>query len=51
MTEDIRAVIQSMIDTEAAGWDAKDREPFLSMTHLKLAWPFAPTPDAHDPAE
>lgn len=43
--------IQDMVDLETRGWDAKDPEPFLSIIHPDLAWPFPPTAQAHDPID
>jgi hypothetical protein len=51
MTTEIRALIQRMGDYETLGWDTKDPEPFLSMIHPDMAWPFAPNADAHDPVD
>ena len=51
MTEDIRRLIQQMVDDETKGWDNKDPEPFLAMIHPDMAWPFAPDADAHDPVD
>ncbi len=43
--------IQEMVDLETKGWDTKDPDPFLSMIHPDLAWPFPPTADSHDPID
>ncbi len=43
--------IQEMVDLETNGWDTKDPEPFLSMIHPDMAWPFPPTADSHDPVD
>ena len=40
-----------MVDDETRGWDTKNPDPFLSMVHLDMAWPFAPHADAHDPVD
>ena len=40
-----------MVDYETLGWDTKNPEPFLSMIHPDMAWPFAPNADAHDPID
>ena len=51
MSDATRRTIQAMVDLETRGWDAKDPEPFLSMIHPDLAWPWPPHADAHDPAD
>jgi len=51
MTAEVRDLIQRMVDHETLGWDTKDPEPFLSMIHPDMAWPFAPNADAHDPID
>ncbi len=40
-----------MVDIETRGWDMKDPEPFLSMIHQDMAWPWPPAADAHDPID
>ncbi|RWI13532.1 hypothetical protein [Mesorhizobium sp.] len=40
-----------LVDAETKGWDEKNIEPFLSMIHPDMAWPFAPNADAHDPID
>jgi ketosteroid isomerase-like protein len=47
----IEKIIQEMVDIETRGWDAKDPEPFLSMIHPDMAWPWPPTANSHDPID
>jgi hypothetical protein len=47
--EDIKKTIQSLVDLETQGWNEKNPEPFLSIIHPDMAWPWPPTSDAHDP--
>jgi ketosteroid isomerase-like protein len=51
MTNTIQRQIQALVDLETKGWDTKDPEPFLSMIHPDMAWPWPPTSIAHDPAD
>lgn len=51
MSSAVAKKIQEMVDLETKGWDTKDPEPFLSMIHPDMAWPFPPTADAHDPID
>ena len=48
--DDVKALIQSLVDKETRGWDAKDPEPFLSIIHPDMVWPWPPDGGAHDPA-
>ena len=43
--------VQAMVDLETEGWNTKNPDLFLSIIHPDMAWPWPPTPDAHDPAE
>ncbi len=43
--------IQEMVDLETKGWDTKNPDPFLSMIHPDMAWPWPPTADSHDPID
>lgn len=51
MNTAIEKIIQEMVDIETRGWDAKDPEPFLSMIHPDMAWPWPPTANSHDPID
>lgn len=51
MAAEVHDLIRRMVDHETLGWDTKDPEPFLSMIHPDMAWPFAPNADAHDPVD
>lgn len=44
MSTQVREIVQKLVDAETKGWDEKNIEPFLSMIHPDMAWPFAPTP-------
>jgi hypothetical protein len=49
--EDIKQVIQALVDLETRGWDTKNPDLFLSIIHPDMVWPWPPHADAHDPAE
>ena len=51
MSAEVANKIQEMVDLETKGWDTKDPEPFLSMIHPDMAWPFPRTADSHDPVD
>lgn len=51
MYTEISDTIQEMVDLETEGWDTKNIEPFLSMIHPDMAWPWPPTADAYDPVD
>ena len=51
MNTSIVKKIQEMVDLETQGWDTKNPDPFLSMIHPDMAWPWPPTADAHDPID
>ncbi|HEY9162317.1 MAG TPA: hypothetical protein VIS94_14670 [Desulfomonilia bacterium] len=51
MNTAIEKIIQEMVDIETRGWDTKDPEPFLSMIHPDMAWPWPPTANSHDPID
>jgi ketosteroid isomerase-like protein len=48
--EDVKKIIQDLVDLETRGWDAKDPEPFLSIIHHDIVWAWPPHEKAHDPA-
>jgi ketosteroid isomerase-like protein len=47
--ESVRREIQRLVDLETEGWNAKDPEPFLSIIHPDLTWPWPPDASSHDP--
>ena len=51
MTRPVAEEIQALVDRETEGWNTKNPELFLSIIHPDMAWPWPPTPDAHDPAQ
>ena len=51
MTDTVKQQIQSLVDLETKGWDTKDPEPFLSIIHPDMVWPWPPTAYAYDPVE
>ena len=51
MTDTVKNQIQELVDRESKGWNTKNPDLFLSIIHPDMAWPWAPTPDAHDPAD
>jgi hypothetical protein len=51
MTSPVAREIQALVDLETKGWNTKNPDLFLSIIHPDMAWPWPPTPDAHDPAE
>jgi ketosteroid isomerase-like protein len=51
MIEQVKQHIQSLVDLETKGWNTKNPDPFLSIIHPDMVWPWPPTPDAHDPVE
>jgi len=51
MIEAVKNQIQSLIDLETEGWNTKNPEPFLSMIHPDMVWPWPPTENAFDPCE
>src|SRR5215510_165023 len=51
MSDAVKDQIQAMVDLETQGWNTKNPEPFLSMIHPDMAWPWAPNADAHDPID
>jgi ketosteroid isomerase-like protein len=51
MKDTVKKQIQALVDLETKGWDAKNPEPFLSLIHPDMAWPWPPTSGAHDPID
>ncbi len=51
MREMVVKEIQALVDLETEGWNTKNPEPFLSMIHPDMVWPWPPTSDAHDPVD
>ena len=51
MPEDVKKRIQALIDQETEGWNTRNPEPFLSMIHPDMVWPWPPTAEAFDPLE
>ncbi len=49
--QDIKQVIQALVDLETRGWDTQNPDLFLSIIHPDMVWPWPPHADAHDPAE
>ena len=51
MSSAVAQQIQALADLETKGWNRKNPDLFLSIIHPDMAWPWPPTPEAHDPAE
>jgi ketosteroid isomerase-like protein len=51
MIEVVKRQIQLLIDLETEGWNTKNPEPFLSMIHPDMVWPWPPTAEAYDPVD
>jgi ketosteroid isomerase-like protein len=51
MSDEVRKQIQELVDLETEGWNTKNPDLFLSIIHPDMAWPWPPTPDAHDPVD
>ena len=51
MNDAVKNHIQELVDLETKGWNTKNPDLFLSIIHPDMAWPWAPTPDAHDPVD
>jgi ketosteroid isomerase-like protein len=51
MSDAVKKHIQELVDLETKGWNTKNPDLFLSIIHPDMAWPWAPTPDAHDPVD
>ncbi|KAF9431596.1 hypothetical protein BGZ76_000094 [Entomortierella beljakovae] len=51
MADIVKTHIQALIDLETKGWNDKNPDPFLSIIHPDMVWPFPPTSDSHDPVE
>lgn len=51
MDDETTALIRGLVDLETLGWNSKNPDPFLSIIHPDMVWPWPPTPDAHDPVD
>ncbi len=47
----MQGLVAKRVDLETKGWNTKNPDLFLSIIHTDMAWPWPPTPDAHDPAD
>ena len=51
MAKNIKEEIQALIDLETECWNKQNIDPFISIIHPDMVWPWPPNVKAHDPAE
>lgn len=51
MKSTIERKIQALVDLETEGWNNKDPDPFLSIIHKDMVWPWPKSTTSHDPID